>query len=387
VLADGAHAIAVHPGLDLATVLACGDIPAARGATPDATTAPAASADPSRFASPTWGWSIAWPDGWTRVDVGLDPALESVSLDNGTSTVTIVAFEQAAGDAMACLRDWEGRLLGAFRDGSIVDLAPVTNADGSSLWGGDAQRARGGYAYRFADTPDDPPQAEVIECRHLSDTAVVQAQYLVPAASFAEEVPRFEALLAGLEVATPAATPRTQPTEPSVEPSVEPTLAPVTAPPVTAPPVTPEPVVTPVPTPAPTPGPDCTGMEAWTSATLARFDRLTSIGEEVARSANAGMDTYSRALAAGAEEIAGLRIEQAREAAPASLANAQKDLDDLFRTLFDAYDILSGAYATVDTVLAQQGFAKAAEAEAILKQVRSEVRDIVEPCGIRIPAA
>lgn len=377
-IADGAHAIAVHPGLDLATVLACGDIPLVAGPGPMATEPPPATAPRSRFEGTRYGWTFAWSAPWEEVDLGIDPAVESVSVDNGTSTVTLAAFDQEGGDALACLRDWEGRLLAGLREGQIDQLAPVTDADGSILWSGDAEVARGAYAYRQADAPGDPLRTEDVECVRLSDSAVLQILHAAPSASYRAEAALVDALIGGLETGRPSAT-----DGPTV--TAAPTGAPATPALPTAPPATPEPVVTPAPTPEPTPGPDCAGMSAWTTATLARFDRLKEIGDEVNRSANAGMQVYAQALASAAEQVWTLRSEQAREATPEALARVQGDLDDFYGALLEAYDILSQAYATVDTSLAQQGFSKASEAEAILKEVRTEAREIVEPCGIRIP--
>jgi hypothetical protein len=128
-------------------------------------------------------------------------------------------------------------------------------------------------------------------------------------------------------------------------------------------------------------------MDAWVASALARFDRLKELGDRVARSAGAGMQVYAQELAAAAQEVLVLRSEQAGEAAPASLTAIGRDVDELYGPLYETYDILAAAYATIDTGLAQQGFAKAGQADALARQIRGKLREVVAPCGIRIPAA
>ena len=168
-IADGRHVVVFHPGLDLATALGCGQIPVVTGA---ATTSPPGSEAPvtvgTRYDSSTYGFGIGWAAPWTRLGLEEVAGIDAVRLGDGVSEVVVAAHQQAGGDAAACVRDWEGRLLDSLRAGRISDLAPAAGVDSGT---GDAQRSRGAYQFSLS-TSGAPPRSivERVDCRRLSAT-------------------------------------------------------------------------------------------------------------------------------------------------------------------------------------------------------------------------
>jgi hypothetical protein len=382
-IADGGHVVAIHPGLDLSTALACGAIPqVATGpdggpsAAPGASVVPGSSDSPAsgRFDGARFGFAIDWDDPWQRQEWDPGEGYEGLYLSNGTSSVSFVAFELPGGDATACIRDWEGRLLGLLRAGTVADLQPVTDAEQP----GDAERAVGSYQYLYK-TQDDPAGSTIIErdeCRRLSDSSVIEVTSDIPAASHDTEAPLVTALVARL---TTTGTP-------SGSGGPPPSAAPTTPTTPTAPPT---PVVTAPPTPAPLPTPDpaCEGVDAWVRDTLARFDAAKGIADEIGTSMNAGMAAYAQALSGASLAIQQLQIAQQQAVVPSAAAAAQADVIKMFQKLAEAYDLMGQAYTTGNTGVLQQGLSAASEAQGLAATARTGVRNAATPCGISVPAA
>jgi hypothetical protein len=140
-LADGAHVLALHAGLDLAAAVGCGAIPA--GAVPAGTPGSGSaspSADGGSYTAPTAGFTIAWPAGWERYDVADVAGEERIGLQKGSSSVLISGHRQAGADALACVKDARQELLDRLGAGTLRDLAPLAAEDGSAIT---VQRPRG----------------------------------------------------------------------------------------------------------------------------------------------------------------------------------------------------------------------------------------------------
>ncbi len=372
-LADGGHALVVHPGMDFATVLGCGTIPAVATVAP--TDAPGSPATVERYDGARYPFAISWSAPWTRQDHAGSDTVEALKLSDGTNTVFLEAFDQVGGDALACRDDWEDRLNQAVRERQIQSLAPANDADGNPIWDGDTERARGGYTWARPDKPDQV-WAELIDCRRLSDTAVLLISHVALADAYLAGVPAVDRLLAGLELTGVVATPTGAPATPA--PLVTPEPAPTPEP-------TPEPTPAPVVTPEPAPTPDCTGMQPWVDRATARVERLGDVGRRVERSRGV-REVYIQELRAALPELDAIRREQAADQPPASLAPIQRLLDDLYGTTIEAYGILADGFQYGDQSLLGQADAKGRAIEEIGKQIRTDAQKILTPCGIRLPA-
>jgi hypothetical protein len=366
-VADGRHVVVFHAGLDLATALGCGQIPLVTTAGtpgPGGSQAPAASASAAkRYDSSTYGFGIGWAAPWTQLGLEAVAGIDAVRLSDGVSEVVVAGHQQAGGDATACVRDWEGRLLDSLRASRISDLAPVAGPDSDP---GDAQRARG--AYQFSLLTVGAPARNIIErvdCRRLSSGAVLELTIDIPADAIDAETAAVDALLAGLTTSAVVVT-------------STPTAVPATP----APP-------TPAPTAAPTPTADagCASMDTWVPATLARIDQLKGLAADAGTAMNSGMEAYARQLADNSLSVQQLLQAQRLDAVPAAVQKVQEDLLRMYQLLADAYDLLSQAYRSGDTSLLQQGLGKANEAESLSSSSRRALREAASPCGITVPAA
>jgi len=285
-----------------------------------------------------------------------------------------VAFELPGGDATACIRDWEGRLLGLLRAGTVADLQPVAGDEPP----GDADRAVGSYQYLYK-TDANPAGSTIVErdeCRRLSSSSVIEVTADSPADAHDAEAPLVEALIGRL-VLTGTAGPSAAPATPA---------APTTAPATPAAPTTAAVTPPPTPVPAPTADPACVGLDAWVKDTLARFDAVKAMGDGLTTAMNAGMAAYAQALADTSLAIQRLQAEQQRAAVPASAGDAQASVIKLFQKLVDAYDLMAQAYTTGNTGVLQQGLAAASEAQGLATSARSAIRAVATPCGITVPA-
>ncbi len=372
-IADGAHVIAFHEGLDLSTAVGCGPIllGASRpSGAPGHSPGPMASSAVASFGSTTFGFRIDWAAPWTRLDLQSIPEIDAVRLGDGTSEVILTGRHAAGGDAQGCVLAWEGRLLGSLRDGSIAQLAPVTGADGAPAGGGDEVRSEGAYQFSLLE-PGAPVRTivERIDCRRLSGDAVLEITSDTPLDAAGTAPASIDALLAGLSLTDVVATP-----------TARPTAAPVLASPPTA---TPEPTAV----LAATPDAGCDGMDAWVPDTLARIDRLKGLAADANAATSNGMTAYAQQLATNASAVQQIRMEQQAATLPAAATVVQTDLLRMYQVLGDAYDLLAQAYRAGDPALLQEGLGTANEAETLSSSVRRALRDAATPCGITVPAS
>src|SRR5690606_26582145 len=97
-LADGAHVLALHQGLELATAIGCGVIPAVAGVV----TSPIPSEPPptagGSFTGTLTGFGIAWPAAWTRYEVVAVEGEDRIGLSNAATSMLLAAHLAPGGD-------------------------------------------------------------------------------------------------------------------------------------------------------------------------------------------------------------------------------------------------------------------------------------------------
>jgi hypothetical protein len=159
--------------------------------------------------------------------------------------------------------------------------------------------------------------------------------------------------------------------------------APAATMPPTAAPTT---IPTTPPTAAPTPDTACAGVDTWVAATLARFDSLKQMSDDLTTTMNAGIAAYAQALAANAVAVQQLQIDQGAAEVPASAADAQAAVIRMLQKLAEAYDLVAQAYTSGNTGVLQQGLSAASEAQGLGTAARTAIRGVATPCGITVPA-
>jgi hypothetical protein len=188
----------------------------------------------------------------------------------------------------------------------------------------------------------------------------------------------------GLDLATAiacGAIPRIDAPAATMPPTAAPTMIPTT-PPTAAPTMIP----TTPPTAAPTPDTACAGVDTWVAATLARFDSLKQMSDDLTTTMNAGIAAYAQALAANAVAVQQLQIDQGAAEVPASAADAQAAVIRMLQKLAEAYDLMAQAYTSGNTGVLQQGLSAASEAQGLGTAARTAIRGVATPCGITVPA-
>jgi hypothetical protein len=140
------------------------------------------------------------------------------------------------------------------------------------------------------------------------------------------------------------------------------------------------------PTSAPTADAACDGMDTWVAATLARFDAVKQMSDDLTTTMNAGMAAYAQALAANALAAQRLQIDQQGYAVPASARDAQAVVIRMLQKVAEAYDLMAQAYTSGNTSVLQQGLAAASEAQGLATAARTAIRSVATPCGITVPA-
>lgn len=150
----------------------------------------------SSWQGPNWGVGVSWdPADWTVEAEFIDEGYDGLQIGTPLSTVYIEAYEGFGGDAQACFSDAEQEI--AAREG-VTEVVPLT---GRPL---PVPEAVSGEAQLFGLTLTLPDGTvfrgvEYIECRALApDAAVLEITWQTITASFNEDFPRVEALLAAI---------------------------------------------------------------------------------------------------------------------------------------------------------------------------------------------
>lgn len=122
----------------------------------------ATGVDGTSFTSPTYGFSLSWPDTWEVTDetIDADEGRETLVLDNGVSTVTIEALP-FTGDLPACVD------AAIDEDGENPDyegLELATTGEGEPFQGSDDETAYAVYLYAGEGGDEF---AHFVECRWI----------------------------------------------------------------------------------------------------------------------------------------------------------------------------------------------------------------------------
>ncbi len=305
-IADGAHVLALHAGLDMTAATGCGAIPAGtlvpiRPESP----APQPAGTGGSYTGPTVGFVLTWDGGWTEYPIEGLPGAEQVGLSNGVSSVAISGVIDPAPDAQDCVRAAEDFLLEQLRNGDIGGLEPLEDATGAPVTGGDAARAWVGYRYRATDSKGNGSDvAEYHECR-TAGTVQVRIQHRAPAAFYPAQAAAREALLAGLTL----------------------------------------PETPPAPTPAPVDR-ACVGLEAWVDATNARLDRITEIRTEANDLLDRlDIDGYKALLPRFGSEVRRMLADQQGGSTPGAAAAANELALTAYGHFIEAADLLVQYYS------------------------------------------
>ena len=397
-LTDGAHSIALHPGLDMSTPLGCGLIPAVAppadvadtGATPEPPLAPEASPAPGSvgaaetFEGTAFDFSLSWAQPWRQVPVEATAGQDALQLTNETSDVFVTGHEGFAGDALACVSDWERRVFESLQAGRISSVDRAAGPDGASVSGGDSSRARSGFRYSVAlDDGTTRQQVDMLECRRLSSSGVLETLLVSPADSFAEQLPQVEALLTGLVLAEvtegPSAQPDVAPSPPSALPSPQPSEAAV-PPPVSEP--APEPTLE--PTPEPTPDAACLGVEAWIAATEGRITRINeALSDLNAVAGRYDLPAYLAGLASLEGEIQVMVARQAQEVVPGIATEVNANAVNAYETYIDAArQIYESMTTSVDVGTYSRAMGRYEEATKLIGEVQRAMGELKGRCTI-----
>jgi hypothetical protein len=153
--------------------------------------------DGSTYTSPNFGYSFEWDDSvWEVAEDGEYSAemYDQLTLDSDSGRLNIYAFEDYDGDPAACLAG-ESEYYGT--DPSIEDYEQATDDNGDPIGGETSTSAFGVYTSSYTiDESEGSRSATVtlvgyIECRHLSDTAVLVIAAFAPKQSYNNFVDQF----------------------------------------------------------------------------------------------------------------------------------------------------------------------------------------------------
>lgn len=170
-----------------------------------------------RWLGPNFEVAITWdPAIWSVGSEQIDAGYEGVSLSSAESTVYIEAFQDASGDAKACLETATDDI--ASRDG-VSDVTPIPDRRVPQATGAPHQLI--GFVLTSSD--DEPYRGlEYVECLALpSAHGMLQITWQTPASAYQDELPAVSDLLSGLEL-PPGTLPIPVPDLPEMPPDLEP---------------------------------------------------------------------------------------------------------------------------------------------------------------------
>jgi hypothetical protein len=309
------------------------------------------------YTSPTYGFSLTWDPAWTVVRATAEGGVDHLTLQSDSSIVSLTTLVGAVGgngDAAQCLL--------AVGTGFIPqpnrDIALAAGADGRPLQGGDASRAYVIYTYLAVPALGEP-QASVayLDCRPLvpGEVSLVIIQ-LTGIETYNADVPRLEALLAGL-VLPPA-------------PLIAPTIGTRVAVSPTA------------PTPQPTAeAGDCEGVAEWLATTNQRIERVEELARELSLAQPdpaAGTTLYYEV----AGELTQLAAAQRATAAPSAVAAVNEQLADHFADAADALQRTADAILAVDIPAFQAAQRDLSTIERDYGRTLGDIRRIAAGCGV-----
>jgi hypothetical protein len=361
-LASGGYLIALHSGLsDLATAIACGEIPAV-DLPPDPTATPVT--EPVRsttYTSPTFGYSFSWDDTWTVVMQGSTGGDDFIMLSRPGANLLAQGTEAFGDDTAECLSDSEARLRGSP---DAEDVVPFDGVRGQSAAGTDVNSAWATFAY--TSTKDDASTGRRIEfyrCYRLTETATLAVLHTAFESDYAEEAIARDAVLATLTLSG-------QPPVPTAVPSAVATDVPL-----------PTPSVEPTPTPA---SDSCAGLETWLPPTYRRVDRMIDLIDQ-ARLTPAGTLRSFWSSARG-EITAMVELQRSQPVPPFAV-----DINNRIIEILDAeIDLLNRSIELIETdpgnAAALVAITQESEANAsIVASLAGELKSLARECGFPVP--
>ncbi len=309
-VADGGHVLALHAGLDLATAVGCGAIPRAVGAPADPSQQPTTQS--GSFTGPVTGMTIEWPDGWQRYEVVEAADEDRIGLAKGATSVFLTVRREPGADPQACVRDAGQDLFDELDAGTLRDLEPLADADGTPISGAEPDRAWLAYRYAAILATGEADVADYLECRVAGDLRLFVLHRSTPE-SYAQDAVARDELLAGV-----------------VLPS--------------------RPVPAPTPSPA-TENADCDGYASWHEATVGRTDELLQLKSDVDQATNEAvtqfdLTPYKQVLKRAVRDLARMRLAQEGESAPPAAQETQRLAVAMYAAYENAAQILSDYYET-----------------------------------------
>jgi len=149
-------------------------------ATPDA--GDETGRDGDTFTSPSFGWSLDVPEGWTVEGETIAAGDETLVLSNGLSTISLHATDAYTGDLPGCIV-YARNLL--EDDPRYADLRLDTTVSGDAFQGADDVRAFARFTYTG---PGGEKWAHFVDCRPLVEgESVLIISQDVPSESYADE--------------------------------------------------------------------------------------------------------------------------------------------------------------------------------------------------------
>ena len=218
-LVDGAHVVAFHLGLDLASALGCGAIPALDVRIEPDGEGPLGAG--GSFTGPLFGFSISWDETWAESPSTPAEGVDQLILSDGRATLNVAAVAAFDGNAADCLLSWEQNMLDNALSGTFTEFTKLAVAADAAATDGPASVA----AYRYSQPLDDGSAAQWVshyECRSLGETAILEVILTTTPEAYAEDLVRLQALLGTLvlpgQAPDAAPTPVAPPPDASIEP-------------------------------------------------------------------------------------------------------------------------------------------------------------------------
>ncbi|MDQ3655058.1 MAG: hypothetical protein M3457_08265 [Chloroflexota bacterium] len=117
--------------------------------------------DGAIFTSPSFGWSLEAPEGWTIEGESIAAGDETLVVSNGLSTISLHATDAYTGDLSGCIA-FARELLDA--DPLYADLRVDATSSGEAFQGADDRSAFARFTYTGADSEK---WAHFVDCRYI----------------------------------------------------------------------------------------------------------------------------------------------------------------------------------------------------------------------------
>lgn len=117
--------------------------------------------DGATFTSPSFGWSLEVPEGWTVENESIAAGDETLVISNGLSTISLHATDAYSGDLPGCI-GFARNLLA--EDPRYEDLRLDATVSGEAFQGADDRSAFALFSYTG---PDDERRAHFVDCRYI----------------------------------------------------------------------------------------------------------------------------------------------------------------------------------------------------------------------------